>query len=104
MPSSPADFDALVAPHRQELHRYCYRVLGSLPDADDALQEALLDAWRGFRGFEGRGTARAWLFRIATRACVRVAERYPKRVTAPDLGPPTADIDVGSRDDEHAWL
>lgn len=104
MASSPADFATLVEPHRQELHRYCYRVLGSLSDADDALQEALLDAWRGLDGFEGRGTLRAWLFRIATRACVRFAERRPKRMTAPDLGPPTADIDVGSREDEQAWL
>lgn len=104
MPSSPADFDALVAPHRKELHRYCYRVLGSLPDAEDALQEALLDAWRGLGGFEGRSTPRAWLFRIATHVCIRVAERRPKRVTAPELGPPTAAIDVGSRDDEQTWL
>jgi RNA polymerase sigma-70 factor (ECF subfamily) len=104
MPSSRADFEALVAPHRQELHGYCYRVLGSLADADDALQEALLDAWRGLGGFEGRGTARAWLFRIATHACIRVAERRPKRVTAPEVGPPSADVDAGSRDDEQAWL
>jgi RNA polymerase sigma-70 factor (ECF subfamily) len=104
MSSTSADFDALVAPHRHELHRYCYRVLGSLADADEALQEALLDAWRGLGGFEGRGTARAWLFRIATRACIRIAESRPKRITAPELGPPTAAIDVSSRDDEHAWL
>jgi RNA polymerase sigma-70 factor (ECF subfamily) len=108
MPSSPADFNALVAPHRRELHGYCYRVLGSLADADDALQETLLDAWRGLGGFEGRGTLRAWLFRIATRACVRVGERRPKRITAPELGPPSADGDVrcdaGGRDDEQRWL
>jgi RNA polymerase sigma-70 factor (ECF subfamily) len=104
MPSSAADFDAFVAPYRQELHRYCYRVLGSLADADDALQEALLDAWRGLGGFEGRGTPRAWLFRIATHACIRVAERRPKRVAAPELGPPTADVDADSRDDELPWL
>ena len=104
MPPSHADFDALVAPHRRELHCYCYRVLGSLADADDALQEALLDAWRGLGGFEGRGTLRAWLFRIATHACIRVAERRPKRVTAPELGPPTGAIDVESRDDAQAWL
>jgi RNA polymerase sigma-70 factor (ECF subfamily) len=104
MPSSPADFDALVALHRQELHRYCYRVLGSLADADDALQEALLDAWRGLGGFEGRGTQRAWLYRIATHACLRVAERRPKRITAPELGPPTSDVDVGSSDREQPWL
>ncbi len=109
MPSAPTDFDALVAPHRRELHGYCYRVLGSLPDADDALQETLLDAWRGIGGFEGRGTLRAWLFRIATHACVRIAERRPKRITAPELGPPTADTDdvrcdADSRDDEQAWL
>jgi RNA polymerase sigma-70 factor (ECF subfamily) len=104
MPSSSAEFDGLVAPHRQEIHCYCYRVLGSLADADEALQEALLDAWRGLAGFDGRGTPRAWLFRIATRACIRVAERRPKRITAPELGPPTADIDVSSRDSDQPWL
>jgi RNA polymerase sigma-70 factor (ECF subfamily) len=104
MHSSPAEFDALVAPYRRELHGYCYRVLGSLSDADDALQEAMLDAWRGLPGFENRGTLRAWLSRIATHACIRVAERRPKRITAPELGPPTAEIDVGSRDDEQPWL
>lgn len=104
MPVSSADFDGLVAPHREEIHRYCYRVLGSLADADEALQEALLDAWRGFGGFEGRGTLRAWLFRIATRACIRVAEHRPKRVTAPEVGPPTEQVDVDSRDDEQPWL
>jgi RNA polymerase sigma-70 factor (ECF subfamily) len=101
---SPADFEALVAPHRQELHRHCYRILGSLADADDALQEALLDAWRGLGGFEGRGTPRAWLYRIATRACLRMAERRPKRITAPEVGPPASDVDVTSSDRELPWL
>jgi RNA polymerase sigma-70 factor (ECF subfamily) len=104
MPSSSPDFDAFVAPHRGEIHRYCYRVLGSLADADEALQEALLDAWRGLDGFDGRGTPRAWLFRIASRACIRVAERRPKRITPPELGPPSGGVDEGSRDDEQPWL
>jgi RNA polymerase sigma-70 factor (ECF subfamily) len=103
-PATPADFATLIAPHREDLHRYCYRVLGSLADADEALQEALLDAWKGLATFEARGTARSWLFRIASRACLRVAEHRPKRVTAPELGPPGDHIDAASRDDAQPWL
>jgi RNA polymerase sigma-70 factor (TIGR02960 family) len=59
-------FGELVAPHRQELLVHCYRILGSLPDAEDVLQETLLSAWRGLGGFEERSSVRTWLYRIAT--------------------------------------
>jgi RNA polymerase sigma-70 factor, ECF subfamily len=74
------DFEAAVAPFRGELHAYCYRMLGSVHDADDALQDALLRAWRGMDRFEGRSSLRSWLYRIATNASLDLIERRPKRV------------------------
>jgi RNA polymerase sigma-70 factor (ECF subfamily) len=65
-------FAALVEPHRRALHAHCYRMLGSVHDADDALQEALLGAWRGRSRFEGRSSLRSWLYTIATNASLRI--------------------------------
>ena len=76
------EFERLVAPHRAELHAHCYRMLGSVSDADDALQEALLGAWRGFAGFEGRSSLRSWLFRITTNACFALLAARPRRQLA----------------------
>jgi RNA polymerase sigma-70 factor (ECF subfamily) len=77
----------LVEPHREELHAHCYRMLGSLHDAEDALQDALLRAWRGLGGFEGRSSLRSWLYRIATNTCLDEIARRPKRVLPIDNGP-----------------
>jgi RNA polymerase sigma-70 factor (TIGR02960 family) len=74
------DFEQLVAAHRRELLAHCYRMTGSTQDAEDALQETLLGAWRGLPAFEGRSSARTWLYRIATNACLRLVERRPGRV------------------------
>ena len=77
----------LVGPYRAELAAHCYRMLGSAADAEDALQEALLRAWRGLAQFEGRSSFRSWLYKIATNACLRAVERRPRRVLPIDYGP-----------------
>ena len=80
-------FADLIAPLRAPLHAHCYRMLGSAHDADDALQEVLLRAWRGLRAFEGRSSLRSWLYRIATNVCLTLLEQRPKRVLPLDHGP-----------------
>ena len=84
-----AAFVRVVAPHRAGLQAHCYRMLGSAADAEDALQEAMLRAWRGLPGFEGRSSLRSWLYRIATNVCLRMIERRPARVLPADHGPPS---------------
>ena len=80
-------YAGLVAAHSPALHAHCYRMLGSVPDAEDALQEALLRAWRGLSRFEGRSSLRSWLYTIATNACLKAIERRPTRVLPVDYGP-----------------
>jgi RNA polymerase sigma-70 factor (ECF subfamily) len=85
-------FRALTEPHRRELQVHCYRMLGSLQDAEDALQDTLLSAWQGIGGFEGRASIRTWLYRIATNRCLdslRAASRRPaKEWDIPGVEPP----------------
>jgi RNA polymerase sigma-70 factor, ECF subfamily len=82
-----AAFSALVERHRAELQVHAYRMLGSLEDAQDAVQDALLRAWRSRATYDGRSTFRAWLYRITTNACLRLLERRPRRVVPWEAGP-----------------
>src|SRR6476469_5240951 len=85
-------FRQLTEPHRRELQMHCYRMLGSFQDAEDVLQDTLLAAWQGLRGFEGRASIRTWLYRIATNRCLnalRSASRRPaKEWDIPEVEPP----------------
>jgi RNA polymerase sigma-70 factor (ECF subfamily) len=81
-------YDRLIEPHRAELRAHCYRMLGSAQDAEDAVQEALLRAWRALPRFEGRSSVRSWLYTIATNVCLKAIERRPKLVLPIDYGPP----------------
>jgi RNA polymerase sigma-70 factor (ECF subfamily) len=76
---TPEAFEDLVRPYRHELTAHCYRMLGSLADADDQVQETLLRAWRGIDGFAGRATVKSWLYRIATNACLDLLRARPRR-------------------------
>jgi len=80
-------YGELVDPHRRSLHAHCYRMLGSLEDADDAMQDVLLRAWRGIGRFQGRSSLRTWLYTIATNACLQLVRRRPGRVLPRDHGP-----------------
>ena len=80
-------FADLVAPYQAQLRAHCYRMLGSLADAEDALQDTLLRAWRGVTGFESRSSLRSWLYRIATNASLRLIEKRPTRVLPIDYAP-----------------
>src|SRR5918996_1433946 len=98
-------FERLIAPSRGELHAHCYRMLGSVHDAEDALQDALLRAWRGLSGFEGRSSLRSWLYTIATNTSLNMIEKRPKRVLPIDYGPP-ADPHAGPGEPitESVWV
>jgi RNA polymerase sigma-70 factor (ECF subfamily) len=81
-------FEALVERHRRELRVHCYRMLGSSEEAEDLVQETFLRAWKGLSGFEGRSTLRAWLYRIATNACLDALDGRARRVLPQQLAEP----------------
>jgi RNA polymerase sigma-70 factor, ECF subfamily len=103
--SDDRDFADLVELHRAELHAHCYRMLGSVHDADDALQETLLRAWRGAAGLRDSRAARSWLYSIATNVCLTELERRRKRVLPHDFGPAAeAHTPPGAPASEFTWL
>jgi RNA polymerase sigma-70 factor (TIGR02960 family) len=97
------DFRALTEPYRRELLVHCYRMLGSLQDAEDALQETLLAAWQGFGGFEQRASLRTWLYRIATNRCLN-ARRAESRRPAKEWDVPGVEPPEPTRLGEVVWL
>jgi len=98
-------FTRLVEPLRRELHAHCYRMLGSTHDAEDALQDALVRAWRGLPGFTGRGTLRSWLYTVATRTCLDTARSRGRRALPVDLGPSSTHAVLGDTPlTDVAWL
>jgi RNA polymerase sigma-70 factor (ECF subfamily) len=103
---SEAEFDAMAAPLRPELLAHCYRLLGSIHDAEDLVQETYLRAWRAFGRFEGRSSVRRWLYKIATMACLTALAGRSRRPLPSGLGAPSDDhrVAVAAGEPSVPWL
>jgi RNA polymerase sigma-70 factor (ECF subfamily) len=99
-----AAFTTLVERHRAELRVHCYRMVGSVDEAEDLVQETFLRAWRRRETYQGRSTIRAWLYRIATNACLDTLDRRARRVLPPDVAPPQAPGVTALARTDVAWL
>src|SRR3984885_3733143 len=101
-PLAPDDLE----PFRRELTGYCYRMLGSGFEAEDAVQETMLRAWRKAEGFEGRSSVRSWLYRIATNVCIDMHRQVQRRARPMDMGPASPPVDslLGPVLAENAWV
>ena len=99
-------FERLAEPFRRELKLHCYRMLGSLHEAEDAVQETYLRAWRNFDSFEGHGSFRAWLYRIATNACFNAlaGRKNAQRLLPDQQAPATVQMPDGTPAADVAWL
>jgi RNA polymerase sigma-70 factor (ECF subfamily) len=106
MPPTNEEFIAGTQRYRPELLAYCYRMLGSLADAEDAVQETYLRAWRSYHAFEGRSSERTWLYRIATNTCLTALAHHSRRVLPSGLGAPSEDPSAppNSADPAVRWL
>ncbi|GII78520.1 DNA-directed RNA polymerase sigma-70 factor [Sphaerisporangium rufum] len=96
-PPDPAEFSRRTEPFRRELLAHCYRMAGSLDEAEDLVQETYLRAWRGYPAFAGRSSVRVWLYKIATNACLNDRRQQIRRPLPSGLGAPSADADVPPR-------
>src|ERR687892_1610160 len=105
-PRDKAAFAAIVERHRGELQLHCYRMLGSLEDSEDLVQETFLRAWRARAGFgvDGRGSVRAWLYRIATNACLDVLRSRPRRVLPQEVASASDPTELPSPPVDLPWL
>jgi RNA polymerase sigma-70 factor (ECF subfamily) len=100
------EFIDQAAPYRAELIAHCYRMLGSVQDAEDLVQETYLRGWRGYEDFEGRAALRTWLYRIATMACLRALQHRARRVLPAGLGAGSVDpdVDIDASKAGYPWL
>jgi RNA polymerase sigma-70 factor (ECF subfamily) len=104
--SSPAELEHALEAHRTELTGYCYRMLGAGSEAEDAVQETMVRAWRAIDGFEGRSSLRSWLYRIANNVCIDMHRSPQRRARPMEMGPstPTADVVLGPQHPEHMFV
>ena len=100
------EFADQTEPFRRELLAHCYRMLGSVDDAEDLVQETYLRAWRSYAGFEGRSSVRTWLYQIATNACLTALQQRARRALPSGLGGPGEDRDgaLATGGSEVTWL
>ena len=105
-PLATVDLERALESHRRELTGYCYRMLGAASEAEDAVQETMVRAWRSISGFEGRSSLRSWLYRIANNVCVDMHRSPQRRARPMEMGPSTAtkDVVLGAPRPDYTWI